>query len=74
MTAQTPIDAVFALEKNYKTKTDEVTKGGWIPSTTGTYTGKVIITSLEASAPNEDNATFSATFTGVGALKKVATA
>lgn len=74
MTAQTPIDVVFALEKNYKTKADEVTKGGWVPSTTGTYTGKVIITSLECSAPNEDNATFSATFTGVGPLKKVATA
>lgn len=78
MTAQTPIDAVFALEKNYKTKADEVTKGGWVPSVPAagapTYTGKVIITSLECSAPNEDNATFSATFTGVGPLKKVATA
>ena len=78
MTAQTTVDAVFALEKNYKTKADEVTNGGWVPApaATGapTYTGKVIITSLEASAPNEDNATFSATFTGVGPLKKVATA
>ena len=73
MTAQQPIDAVFALEKNYKNKADEVTKGGWIPSTTGTYSGKVLITSLECSAPNEDNATFSVSLTGIGALKKVAT-
>ena len=66
MTAQTPIDAVFALEKNSA-------KGGWVPSTTGTFSGKVILTSLEASAPNEDNATFSASFVGTGELKKVAT-
>lgn len=71
MTAQEPIDAVFTLEKNYKTKADEVAKGGWQPSTTGTYSGKVIITSLSASAPNEDNATFSATLTGTGALKQI---
>lgn len=73
MTAQQPIDAVFALEKNYKNKADEVTKGGWIPSTTGTYSGKVLITSLECSAPNEDNTTFTVSMTGIGALKKVAT-
>lgn len=70
MTAQEPIEAVFTLEKNYKSKADEVSVGGWLPSTTGTYSGKVIITSLSASAPNEDNATFSATFTGTGALKQ----
>lgn len=73
MTAQQPIDAVFALEKNYKNKADEVTKGGWIPSTTGTYSGKVLITSLDCSAPNEDNVTFTVSLTGIGALKKVAT-
>lgn len=73
MTAQTPIDAVFALEKNSANKAAEVAKGGWVPSTTGTFSGKVILTSLEASAPNEDNATFSASFVGTGELKKVAT-
>ena len=63
----------FALEKNSATKAAEVAKGGWLPSSTGTFSGKVILTSLEASAPNEDNATFSASFVGTGELKKVAT-
>ena len=60
----------FTLEKDYATKADEVPTGGWIPSTTGTYVGNVIITALEANAPNGDNATFTASFEGVGALTK----
>lgn len=38
---------------------------------TGTYRGKAIITSLNANAASGDNATFSATFTGVGELSRV---
>lgn len=67
-----PIEAVFCLEQDYAIKADEVPEGGWLPSTTGTYSGQVIITSLEANAPNGDNATFSASFEGVGALTKKA--
>lgn len=74
LTAREPIAAVFALEKDYATKADEVPENGWIPATTGTYSGNVIITSLEANAPNGDNATFTASFEGVGALTKVAAA
>lgn len=70
--AREPIEAVFCLEQDYATKDDEVPEGGWLPSTTGTYSGQVIITSLEANAPNGDNATFSASFEGVGALTKKA--
>lgn len=70
MVAREPIEAVFTLEKDYATKADEVPTGGWIPSTTGTYVGNVIITALEANAPNGDNATFTASFEGVGALTK----
>lgn len=70
MIAREPIEAVFCLEKDYATKADEVPEGGWVPSTTGTYTGQVIITSLEANASNGDNATFTASFEGVGALIK----
>ena len=36
------------------------------------YKGKVVITSLELNAPNGDNATFTASFEGVGALTKTA--
>lgn len=70
LTARTPIQAIFCLEKDYGTKKDEVPEDGWLPSTTGTYSGKVIITALEANAPNGDNATYTASFEGVGALTK----
>lgn len=71
MTGRTEIDAIFTVEKDYATKADEVPAGGWLPSTTGQYKGKVVITSLELNAPNGDNATFTASFEGVGALTKV---
>lgn len=71
MTGRQEIDAVFALEKDYETKADEVPAEGWTPITTGQYKGKVVITSLELNAPNGDNATFTASFEGVGALSKV---
>ena len=35
LTARTPIEAVFCLEKDYAAKKDEVPEGGWLPSTTG---------------------------------------
>ena len=47
LTARTPIKAVFCLEKDYSTKKDEVPEGGWLPATTGIYSGNVIITALE---------------------------
>lgn len=72
LVAREEVDAVFCLEKDYATKADKVPADGWIPSTAGTYFGKVIITNLEANAPNGDNATFTATFEGVGALTKTA--
>ena len=71
MTGRTEIDAIFTVEKDYATKAYEVPAGGWVPMTTGQYKGKVVITSLELNAPNGDNATFTASFDGVGALTKV---
>ena len=41
-------------------------------TTIGTWTGKAICTSLTLNAPDGDSATYSATFTGVGALTYVA--
>ena len=72
LVARQEIEAVFCLEKDYASKADNVPEGGWLPSTTGTYVGNVIITALEANAPNGDNATFTASFEGVGALTKTA--
>lgn len=43
----------------------------WTKPTAGAYTGKVFITSLTANASTGENATFSATFTGSGELKRV---
>ena len=67
MVKKTPIDAVFGLKS--ETATD-VPSEGWTAATTGTYTGKVVITSLSLNAPNGEYATYSAQFTGVGELKK----
>ena len=69
-TERQKIDVVFSLEKDYLTKTDEVPADGWTPITSGQYKGKVIITSLEANAPDGDNATYSVSFEGTGALTK----
>jgi hypothetical protein len=67
------ITAVFGLEGNspdyLEKKLDEVPTGGWTADAI-CYTGKVIVTSLELNAPNGDNATFTASFEGVGALTK----
>ena len=69
MVAKTEVTLVFAKKSSTAT---EVTTGGWTP-TTPKKTGKAIITSLEANAPNGENATFTCTFTGVGELSNVTT-
>ena len=69
LVAREEVDAVFSLKKE---TADSVPTSGWTNSETGTYSGKVIITALEANAPNGDNATFTASFEGVGELKKTA--
>lgn len=70
MTDRAEIDVVFSLESSYESKPEEVPDGGWTPVTTPQYKGKVVMTSLEMNAPNDDNATFSASFEGVGAFVK----
>ena len=84
MIAKTEITAIFGL-KSQDASTD-VPNTGWTPATNivgeGSntvvtddfptyYTGKVVITSLEVNAPDDDNATFTCEFTGCGALTKV---
>lgn len=75
LVARTEIDAVFCLKKE---DVDAVPADGWTATDAATtnpvYSGKVIITALEANAPNGDNATFTASFEGVGALTKKAVA
>lgn len=75
MIARTAVELVFSLEGNSTdhddNKKDEVPTDGWTAKPGSGYTGKAIITNLEANAPNGDNATFTVDFTGVGELKKV---
>lgn len=69
LVAREEVEAVFSLKNE---TADSVPTSGWTNPDTGTYSGKVIITALEANAPNGDNATFTASFEGVGALTKTA--
>lgn len=63
-------DIVFTTKADIDATTAPAT--GWTPSTTETqYTGKVIITKLTVNAPNGDNATYTASFEGTGALSRV---
>ena len=49
----------------------DVPEGGWTPKANTGYKGKAIITSLELSAPDGENATFSVNLQGTGALDPV---
>lgn len=69
MIAKEPVTLVFAKKSSSAT---DVPTGGWSAGTPK-KTGEAIITALEANAPNGDNATFTCTFTGVGALTNVKT-
>ena len=66
MVAKEPIDAVFAVKK--ETTTDLPSGGTWTAS--DGLTGKVIINSISVNAQTGDYASFTANFTGVGALTK----
>lgn len=72
------IDVVFGLPSDYSTDglkvEDAGTEGGWTAPTTNMYRGKAIISSLQATANAGDNATYSVTLTGTGALTHVHTA
>lgn len=66
--AGTELDIKFSVAAN---STSGVPTGGWVaPTAQGTYvmSGKVVITSIDINAPVDDNASFSITFTGKGAL------
>ena len=75
MLAGQPVDVVFANAASWvKTGIDNSSKT-WTPDSAGTQlSGKALITSLTANANTGENATFSATFTGVGAISKAGTA
>ena len=70
MTSRTELEVVFGLKSASDTTLpwELATASADAPQ----YKGKVVITSLQLNAPNGDNASYTATFTGVGELSKVA--
>lgn len=62
------LEVVFTTSS---TEANQVPTGGWTAKAGQGYKGSVVVTSLELNAPNGDNATFTASFEGVGALEKV---
>lgn len=60
----TEVQIVFTTSASFNEST------GHTAATTYTYSGKATITSLEANAPDGDNATFTASFEGIGELTK----
>lgn len=65
--AHKPVTLKFGIVGN--PDINEMPEAGWTLAA-GAYTGKAVITSLEANAPDGDKATFSISFEGTGALAK----
>ncbi|MDR1882993.1 MAG: phage tail protein [Prevotella sp.] len=68
MIAGTLLHVVFTIASNANSDTGKP-DGGWTPDSGG-WEGDVYISQIDANAPFADSATYSATFTGVGALTK----
>lgn len=67
--AHKPVTLKFGIVGN--ADVNEMPEAGWMLAA-GAYTGKAVITSLEANAPDGDKATFSISFEGTGPLAKEA--
>ena len=67
--AKEPVDLIMGTPANINK--DGVPEGGWSVPTGNYYKGKALITNLERTDSNGSNATFSASFKGVGKLEKV---
>jgi len=75
MVSKTPVTLIFGQATNYDENglsgvSQEDGPNAWTAPTTDGYTGKAVITSLQANANTGENATYSVTFTGFGALTK----
>lgn len=67
MVAKEPFDVKIAL-KRPEGSTTEIGENGWSAQEAFNHTGKAIITSLVLTAQNDDYATYTCTFKGVGKL------
>lgn len=69
MVAKAAIVIVFAAKT---TSTDNnAPVDGWVPKANTGYTGNALLTSLEKTAPDNDNSTFTVSLDGTGKLSKV---
>ena len=80
MLNKSEIEIVFGYASNYdpnglkpadSTDASDTRPTAWTPASNKGYKGKAIITNLVANANTGENATFSATFTGRGAIMKL---
>lgn len=74
---RTAIDVVFTVKGNEGVVNPDgttVPTVGWTPKESSGYKGKVVITGITANAPDNENATYSITLEGAGALSKYTTA
>lgn len=69
MLANEPVDLVMGIPTNITN--DGLPEAGWTAPTGKYYNGKAIITTLDRTDSKGSNATFSASFKGVGKLEKV---
>lgn len=75
MVACEPIDVAFGKVSNYNKNGIDNSTANWAPDTAtegSVKYGKAVITSLVANANTGENATFSITLTGQGAITKTA--
>lgn len=78
--AKTPVTIVFGYASNYEVNglklgsvdPNDDRPESWTADSTKGYTGEAIITSLSVNANTGENATFSCTFTGKGAIRNLA--
>ena len=81
--AKTPVTIVFGYASNYDTNglfleggtqaTGDNRPAAWTADNSKGYTGQAVITSLSVNANTGENATFSCTFTGKGAIRNLNT-
>lgn len=69
MIARTPVELQFSTVSNSDSE-NGVPSGGWSPASDG-YKGSAIITSIDMNAADNENATYTVSFEGVGALTAV---
>lgn len=80
MLAKNQVDLVFGMKAESGNIEQQVTNDYYTPKSNvasgyqGAKTGKAYITSLQENAPNGENATFTVTFTGIGAISRIANA